>query len=252
MEFLELYGDALDMELGSADRTNRFTTAKRKLAINEAQTEWIRVTGSFTRTASHGVLADTQEYDLQVLIGDDMFMRLAKRQPYFSMNDGSDTTYLEGDSFQRFYIEDLDRDEPGWRDAPAGQPKGFYIREEGEAFYIGLHPTPNEPVGSTWVLHVPYVAYADDMVDDADVPFEGAMRLRAYHRALVHYAAYLLEKLRRNYSVAQQQHAAFLAWTQEYLGDNANPAGDRVSYDHNYFSAAGRSGSDAVDPRRFP
>jgi hypothetical protein len=44
MTFLQLYGDYLDIELGSADRTALFTTARRKDAVNRAQLEFAKQT----------------------------------------------------------------------------------------------------------------------------------------------------------------------------------------------------------------
>jgi hypothetical protein len=48
MDFVTLYGLELDRELGSADRTVLFTTARRKAAINAAQLEWVKRTECFT------------------------------------------------------------------------------------------------------------------------------------------------------------------------------------------------------------
>ena len=49
MTFLELYGTELDRELGTTDRTQRFTTARRKAAINAGQLEFVRRTECLTR-----------------------------------------------------------------------------------------------------------------------------------------------------------------------------------------------------------
>lgn len=252
MTFVDLYGEALDLELASADRTERFTTAKRKTATNAAQVEWVRRTGSFILEESEPVVSLTQEYDLQALIASNRFMRFATRQPYIKVVAGSVTTYIDGKNFPRLNIEDLDRDQPGWRQASADRPNGWYIREVGNTYLLGLFPPPKVPAGQTWTLIIPYVAYPNDMTADGDIPFENSPRLRAYHRGLAHFAASELERLRKNFSAVQMQLSLFDRWVREYQGDRADPAGTQVSFSHNYFSAAQRVSDLPPDPRRWP
>ena len=65
MTFLELYGTELDRELGTVDRTQRFTTARRQAAINAAQVEFVKRTECLTRSVSISLVDGTREYDLE-------------------------------------------------------------------------------------------------------------------------------------------------------------------------------------------
>ena len=49
MTFVELYADALDRELASADRNALFTVVRRKYAVNEAQREFTRLTDCYLK-----------------------------------------------------------------------------------------------------------------------------------------------------------------------------------------------------------
>lgn len=251
--FSVLYGDRLDRELGSADRTERFTTQRRKDAVNEGQDEFIRLTGAFTEDAEWTMADQDQEFNLATLFPGDKFLRLHTRQPYISMSDlNASVTYIQGKDFPRKDIETLDREEPGWRQASAGRPQCWYVREDVNAIYIGIYPKADIPTGHTWTLNVPAVVYATALSGDSNVPFEGKNVLRVYHQALVHYAAAQLEKLRRNYTVSAAQLDAFLAYVNEYNGDkNKTQSGDRVEFGHNYFgSTHSGMGTYAPDPRR--
>lgn len=257
MTFLELYGDELDVALGTEDRTERFTTARRQTAINEAQREFARKTDCFVREAQVDLSEGIAEYDLESVINDEAFLRFAAQQPYLELTDADgNVTRIEGDSFKRKDIPILDREEPGWRGASDGTPSAWYFRESGGSLFIGLSPAPEVPAGESWLLFVPFVSYPADMVSDTDEPFAATTggnpvkTLRAYHPALVKYAAARLEQLRRNYQIARMRMQEFEELVQDYMNRRRPTGGRRVVLAHNYMSAAMSRSPEASDPRR--
>lgn len=257
MTFLELYGNALDTELGTEDRTERFTTARRQTAINNAQREWIRLTDSFIQEAQIDLSADVTEYDLEAIISDALFLRFADQQPYAQITDSDgDVTTYQGDNFPRIDPARLDLEQRGWREYEAGEPQSWYYREDGGRAYIGIVPAPDVASGEDWVLKLPFISYAADMSADTDEPFalvqpagNPKQTLRAYHQALVHYAAYELEKLRRNYQVSKMQYELFMGYVQDYKQRGRVTGPQRVGFVHDYFGAASRAPM-PTDPRR--
>lgn len=252
MQFSELYGDYLDRELGTGDRTQRFTTARRKTAVNQGQDEFIRQTGALVIEAEWTLADGDDEVAIDTIIQPNKFMRFASRQPYIKIDDGTSVRYYRGKDFPRKDLELMDRDEPGWdRSANRkGRPQSWYLRDDGDAEYFGIYPAAEIQAGYTWTLVIPFVAKADTMTADAAIPFDGKLSLTPYHQALVHYAAAQLEKLRRNYQVSASQLDAFNVYVQEYIGNKKDPAGDQVSFAHGYFTAASRRGGTGYDPLR--
>lgn len=250
--FSDLYGTDLDRELGSGDRTQLFLTAKRKAAVNQGQAEFVRLTECLVTEETEALVDETQEYNLLSIIASDKFMKFATRQPYIKkvVTATSATTYIMGKSFKYKPIEDLDRDEDGWRNASSGTPTNWYLRDDGAAVYMGLHPKPNIPATETWTLIIPYVPYPTDLSADADVPFNSRQNLRVYHQALVHFAAAQLEKLRRNYQVSSSQLEAFLAYVHEFIAAREPNGEEAVSFSHNYFAAASIRPTRPEDPYR--
>jgi len=250
MTFVELYGDELDTELGSADRTERFTNARRRSAINFAQREFVRLTDSFTREGEIVLTTTIGEYDLEALLDADTFLRFADQQPYITIvTSGGDTRTLQGRDFARLDIPALDREDSGWRNVAASTPVGWYLREDGGEVKLGLQPAPSIPAGDTWTLYVPYVAYPADMVNDTDEPFSATAggntksSLVAYHKALAHRAAAELEKLRRNYDQVKAQLQTFMGYIQDYQARLRKTGGERISYSHSYLQDANRGHS---------
>lgn len=250
-QFSELYGEDLDRELGTADRTQRFTTARRKRAVNQAQDEFIRATECLVVESEFEIVDQEQEFDLATVVPTDKFMRLATRQPFIKIDNGITVTYFGGKDLPRKDIETLDREEgTGWRSASAGRPLSWYIRDDSEAELLGIYPKAHVLPGETWTLVVPFVSKADPMVQDEDFPFNAKMSLEVYHQALVHYAAAQLEKLRRNYVVSAAQQDAFQAYVNEYIGNRGSNAGDVVEFARDYFGDASIRSDKGLDPRR--
>lgn len=240
--FLELYGAALDRELGSADRTVLFTTARRQQAINDAQRAWVRETECLVREGSVEVAQEVAEYDLESRFSD--FWWLAPRGVVLVQDDGTDQTYLTGEDFPQRQVEWLDRYEPGWRQAPAGTPTCWYPRTDDGRLFLGLSPAPDIPADELWSLTVAYVAQPTDLSADTDEPFSindnPAAHLRAWHPALVHYAAAQLELLRRDRQAYDLQLSRWAQWVVDYLQRYRPRGGQTVEFARDYRGEARR------------
>jgi hypothetical protein len=261
MTFLELYGDALDQELGTADRTRLFLTAKRKLAINVAQTEFLRLTNCYVRRAEIDLEDGTHEYDLLAAIGDSNFFRLdgARELPVIQRESSTgDYTYIGGDDFVRRSTDWLDRHSPGWRNSGhSGTPDAWYVRQDNGTLLVGIAPPPSIPAGDEWLLLVPYVAVPDTMTSDSDIPFSTSSNAQSslipFHQALVHHAASKLELLRKNYGASDRQTQLFAGYAADFLQSRQPDGPQHVTMHHDYLGSANKHRStfgDTGDPRR--
>ncbi len=255
MFFSQLYGAQLDIELGSADRTQLFTTARRQKAVNDAMHNWERVTSCTAVYGTIPVVSTTGEYDL-FLTFPNYFSLQERAEPALKMVDGSgNATWLQGDSLPQRDPVWLDREDPGWRADPSGTPSAWYLRDDSGTSYVGLDPAPLIPAGWTYTLLIPYLATADDMVSDGDLPWavngKSFVRLTPYHQALVHYAAGLLEPLRKNYSAVQRQMSVYAGYIAQYMTKTRRDGPDQVTFARNYLRDASTPRR-AVDPHRFP
>lgn len=243
--FVELYGEDLDRELGTTDRTQRFTTARRKAAINDAQMEFIERTECLSGEFTVSVVDGTAEYDLESGVVN--IIRVGKGGPSLKRVDATATIYIEGpDDFPQTNPPLLTRLTPGWRSLEAGTPGGWYLRRDGGSLYFGLTPPPDIPSGETWSLLVPCVVRATDMVNDTDKPFTisggtSPGTLTPWHPALVHYAAYLLEKYRKDPQRSGVQVQLFDSYVQRYLKQDRPKGGQMIQLATNYRKNA-RSG----------
>lgn len=258
--FSSLYGTRLDRELGSADSTVLFTTARRKAAINEAQLEFAELTECLLRRSTVALVQDQGEYALtsSSVIPDGDFLRLAQEMPQVRVTDSNAAvTIYGGEDFVRRQLETLDRDEPGWRVSTASTgvqqvPSVFYERAEGGVRYLGVTPVPGIPSSVSMDLLVPYIAQPAAMTSDTNEPFNvgGVVRtdLRPFHQALVHYAAHQLEKLRRDDQASQMQLQKFLGYVQRWLAQSRIKGGRAITMARTYFTP--RRNATARDPRR--
>lgn len=255
MQFSLLYGSQLDIELGSADRSQLFTTARRQKAVNDAMHNWERVTGCTPVFGTIPIVSTTGEYDLFVTFTN--YISLADNaSPSVKMVDpNGNVTWIQGDDLPRRDPVWLDSDAPGWRADPPGTPNSWYLRNDAGTTYVGLDPAPLVPSGWTYSLLVPYLASSTDMVADADLPFtvnaKSFARLVPYHQGLVHYAAGLLEPLRKNYTGAQRQMQLYAGYVAQYSTKERKDGPDQVVFSRNYLRDA-TSPRRPVDPHRFP
>lgn len=253
-DFSELYGELLDQELASEDRTKRFTTARRKAAINKGQREFVKLTECLQRQGSIPIVSSTAEYDLEVLTD---FTWLTKQGIEVAILQADATyRYLSGRDFPLRTIDWLNRFSPGWRSATAGTPSAWYQREDGGHVYLGLTAAPSVPVGETWSITVPYLAIPSDMVDDTDGPFvinsNAKTSLWPWHQALVHYAAAQLEKLRKERERSDEQMKTFAGYVADYLQKQRQRGGSQVTFVRDYQAESrGRMGQPTNPLRDF-
>lgn len=251
MTFVQLTTTELDRELGSS-QTSLFTTVARKAAINAAQLEFVKRTECLQRQISFVLTDDRQEYDMEAASD---FMLIAKQGVSIKIVGASDTTYIEGDDLERTSVERLSVEESGWRAADASRPMKWYQRRSGGTVNLGLHPKPSIDVTETWYALVQIVMVPTDMSADADEPFTcsgNALRsMRPWHRALVHYAAYDLEKLRKDQTRSAAQLQLFELELAKFTGVE-KPKGERhVRLAHDYRRPT-RLSAMRMDPRRWP
>jgi len=254
-QFSSLYTGRLDRELGTDDSTELFTTARRKAAVNEGIQEFAKLTDCYQRRSTVSITGGTAEYDLNttsVIAGGD-FARFSKEPVEFHYTDSNgDVTILAGDDLVRRDVEWLDRYEPGWaNDTTASSvqqlPVAYYERFDNGARYLGFYPKPCTGSSASAVARVPYVAQPATLTSDTSEPFANRIDLRPYHQGLVHYAAYQVEKLRRDDAASDRQLQRFMGYVQQYLQDLRKRGGQGLSYATAYFRR--RSMVDTRDPR---
>lgn len=256
--FVELYGELLDTELGSADRTARFTTTRRKDRINKAQQEFNRLTECFVRSFAVPLVDNTREYELQAAITNADFLKFAKQGlEVQQLNAAAQLTTYSGPDLPRLEISVLNAKFPGWRTQSKGIPQSWYLREDGGQVLLGFDRPINVGAGETWTALIPYVAQPPNMVNDADEPFAVAgttkTTLRPWHQGLVHFAAAKLELLRRDFERSQAQMQAFGGYVADYLQTRRPKGGQIVQLVRDYGRESAASSFfpwTSVDPRR--
>lgn len=248
MTFDQLYGDELDRELGTEDRTELFTLARRKAAINAAQQEFTTRTDCFKRQGTLTLVSGTQEYDLEGTFAD--FAWLQAQSIKIRIVNGSTSRYLSGEGFERTTVEALDADNVNWQAEAAGTPRQWYTRIDAGAVFLGFVPAPSITGSDTWTAVVPYVAVTTDMVDDTEQPFSIATNptrsLRPFHRALVHFAAYDLEKFRKDQGRSASQLQLWEVEIAKYIATQKPRQGQRARMAVNY-----RRAVSPLQPRRW-
>lgn len=255
LTFLELYGTKLDRELGSSDRTQRFTTALRKEYVNEGHRKFNEQTSCFVRRAPIALTAGVSEYDLEApsVIGSVDYLWPSKTTASLK-RVGTSTSYSEGPHLPFKSEEELNQTRWNWRAESAGTPECWTLREDGGAQYVVLVPAPDVPAAETWTLLWPYIAVPPALIDDDDVPYsiDGDPRttLYPYHDALLYYAAAQCEKLRKNYEGVERQLKFFAAVVSKYYTDQQPKRGSQIRLAQDYRRRL-RSAR-PVDPTRWP
>jgi hypothetical protein len=255
-----MYGEGLNRELGSDDTTALFTTARRKQAINDAQLEFAKQTECFTKSASVTMVDATREYDLEAIAADDFIAPAKDGFEYVYTDANGDSTFLAGDDFARIDYYTLGREQPGWHNvAKVTMPDGYYLREDGGKVYLGLTQPSDVTAPATAAVTVPYLAIPPDMTGDTNQPFslsagtDPKRSLRPWHQALVHYAAALLEPLRKNFPAEQRQRALFAGMVADYLQRHRPRNGTRITQARDYRGEArGTFYGPREDPRVWP
>lgn len=260
MTFLQLYGTKLDRELGTEDRSQRFTTVKRKEYVNEGHRKFNEQTGCFVRRSEIAITDGVSEYDLEsgsVITAAD-YLRPSKTSASLRRYDGdgsanTDYSYVEGPDLPYRSEEELNQVEPGWRGHSAGTPQCWTLREDGGSCLLVLHPGPDVPSAETWTLYWPYVAIPADMSADADVPWSVSGNARTtlapYHEGILYYAAAQCELLRKNYEQHEWQMKRFAGMVAQYRADMSPPRGSRIRLRHHWMRSARHARP--LDPVRF-
>jgi len=264
-QFSHLYSSGLDYELGSADSTRLFTTARRQNSINEGLQEFADLTECFTRQSTVTCSNAVGEYNLisTVMMPGGDFSRLAKQRPEYrlvSSGSSGSTRHVSGEAFERRDVEWLNQYEPHWRQSTgADLPRFYYERMDGGRRLIGLYPPPTIGTSESGFLTVPYVARPQVMTSDTDVPFAIASTavgpstgirqdLTPYHQAAIHYAAHKLEKLRKNEVQSQRQLQLFLSYVQRWLFAMKPKGGQTIKHARSYFAEITKRRRDVGGP----
>jgi hypothetical protein len=232
---LQLFGVELDRELGTADRIQRFTTERRKAAINAAQLEWLERTECLQREVSIALTDETQEYDLEALVTS--YGWLAKEGVSIAIDNGTTVRYLEGNDLEVTTYERLNAEHRSWRGEPAGTPRKVYCRRELGLIKLGFYPAPSI-TADTWTALVHAVIQPTDMSADADLPFTVSANpiasLAPYHRALAHFAAYDLEKFRKDETRGANQLQLWEQYVARYQAREKPKGGQKVRLSVDY------------------
>ena len=246
VQFSSLYGSRLDEELGSADSTVLFTTARRQSAINRGVVEFAELTECYERSSTITIVGGTAEYDLNsttiIVLGD--FIRLSKQQVEFRYIDASSNeTVLAGDDLRRRDLDWLNVYEPGWQTSTTASsvmqlPRLYYERMQGGHRYLGFWPTPSTGSSASARAIVQYIAMPTPMTSDTQEPFFSVgsrTDLRPFHQAVVHFAAYQLEKLRRDTEASNAQLQRFLGYVQRFMQNTRVKGGTAITQGRSYF-----------------
>jgi len=241
MDFLTLYTTALDFELGSEDRSELFTLERRKLAVNRAQREFARLTQCYIREFTVPLVDGTSTYDIETATGD-VFVNFSRRPVELVRTVGAVVTLWP---LHRHDVPWLDFHRVGWRDSSVkGVPEIVAYNPDAGLANVILVPMPAVPATETWALRVAALATPADLTADTDQPFQLALdapvQLEPYHWALAHFAASLLERLRKDTEAVEHQLALFGAYVSDYLGSR-RPRGqhNRVSQQRDYLKGSG-------------
>ena len=238
MTFLELYGEALNIELASSDTTQLFTTARRKAAINEAMTAFVKETGCTKRTRTLTMVDEDGEYVLDTEFTD--FLRLAGEPSIRVLNASSQARWIQGkDSFPRRDIEMLDWERPGWRDLDPATPDCWYVETTDGNTVLGVVPAPLFASGETWTIRVPTIVTPTAMSADGDIPFtinsDQSLNLAPFHQGLAHYAAGRLESLRKNYDGYDRQMRVYAGYVVKWFAQRQQDGPGVIQIARDYY-----------------
>jgi hypothetical protein len=243
MTFADLYGEAVNHELGSADVTQLFTTVRRKYAVNRAQKEFARLGKiSISKEVVIPVIAGTLLYNLDTASASRFvaFGRAPLRLRVTTVANSAKTASTLVIRSTAYADEAL----PGWRDsASSGSPQAIVHDPRDGINYLAFFPKPAIPASETWELVVPIQANAADMVLDTEVPFDGRPDLEPFHWGIAHYAAAQLERLRKDPDAEKNQIAKFGAYVEDWNAKSTRPPGahKRVLMQRDYLGEVARA-----------
>jgi hypothetical protein len=94
-----------------------------------------------------------------------------------------------------------------------------------------------------------YIAQPPVLSNDTSEPWENRVDLKPFHQAVVHYAAGMLEKYRRDAQASDAQLQLFQRYVAKYLAEARTKGGRMVRFAANFFRTT-RQDDRGVDPRR--
>lgn len=256
----------LHQEIRTDDSTVLFTSTRRNQAVNDGYAEFCDLTECRIRVSTVTCSCNTATYNLNssAVMSTD-FVRIAARgveYHHLSSHGGSSAqlTQLAGDDFPRRDVEWLNKYEPSWRQSTTpSMPVSYSVEADGGTYLLRLHPPPD--IGSSEVgkLLIPYVSRPAPMTSTSDVPFTVGSNTRSdlipFHRALTHYAAHQLEKLRGDEQASDRQYTKFLGFVTRFTEKMRTKGANYVTFARSYLREAqgsrGGRGS-ARDPYRWP
>lgn len=253
MLFEQIYGEAISHELGSEDTVRLFTTTRRQNAVNRAQKEFARLTRlSLQRELTTAVTTGVTSYNLDTL-SSSRFVNFTKTQPRLAVTTIATGAIAYTELAVRSVVW-MDENAPGWRDTATEGVPDTLVHDGANGVNVGLlTPEPNVPATETWQLVVPYQANAADMAD-GQTPFDGRPDLEPYHWALAHFAAAILERLRKDADAEKAQIAKFGAYVQDWNEQRGRKgAKRRVTQQRDYLGEVSRGKGRLIlqgDPRR--
>jgi hypothetical protein len=133
MTFADLYGTDMDTELGTGDRTQRFTSVLRKRYVNEAQRWFNEQTSCFVKRAEIALSDGTAEYDLEasgVIAAQDYLwpskttasLKRVDANSNVVYDEGADLPYVSEASMRPSLFGDGDRDRSKYSSATSLPP----------------------------------------------------------------------------------------------------------------------------------
>lgn len=249
-QFSQLWQDDLTTELGTNDTSVLFTDARRKHAVNVGLRQFADLTECFVKRSSVTVSSSAREFNLlstTILPAGD-FARMADQGPVYVKTDtAGNQQFIAGDDFPERKIPFLDAAQSGWRSTTPGDPTGWYLRADGGAMYFGLDCPANVSTSETAELLIPYVPYLSSVTADTSIPWSSRVDLSLFQQASVHYAAHLMEKLRRDDERANTQMQMFLGYVQRYNAQKQKKGPKAVRAANSYFKNA-RGSRDVGSP----
>jgi hypothetical protein len=145
MQFDEMYGERLNLELNSSDSNTLYTSTRRQQAVNDGVKEFAALTKCWVRRSTVTVSCNVAEYVLSTITD---FARISPQGlPEFhltSSGSSAQTTILAGEDFPRRDELWNNRFNTGWRQSTTpGLPRSWYLRNDGGVQRFGLDIRPD-------------------------------------------------------------------------------------------------------------
>lgn len=245
MTFEDLYGDELDKVLGSSDRTNLFTTAKRKKETNRAMQWFITETACCQKRGEFPLVDGVAEYNLLDEIGADFLFWTPTDVEVWGTNTNTtpdEITYYAGPDLPRYTENALNALDPGWRSTTPSTPLGWYDRNSAGQYILGIYPAVEIESGWTWKAITPYTVKATEMTANADQPFtvdsSTYTNLTPWHDAIALKAGSELEMLRKGVERSQYLLQQAMARVVDFRDKTRVPQSRRMQFQKNYLADA--------------